>query len=273
MANRNKRQLPLAERFKDNNIKIFALGGLDEVGKNMYVVECGDEIIVIDSGIMFPGTGFGVDYVIPDYTYLKNNEEKIVGLFITHGHEDHIGGIPYLLRRVRIPKVYATGIAVSLIKNKLSEFRNLQINFVEYNHNSVFDFKISKCPSSEPTTASPILSESPSKPVSVTSSILGISNSTSHHFSSTPNTQSSLPIPKRRALPAFRLDQRQCQQICCIGKKIGESIKTIFGQSREESSFPLSPAMSTESSRLLKRALNMAEKSSSSAGAWKKPST
>jgi len=141
MASKTKRQLPLAERFNDDNIKVFALGGLDEVGKNMYVVECGDEIIVIDSGIMFPGTGYGVDYVIPDYTYLKNNEEKIIGLFITHGHEDHIGGIPYLLRRVKIPKVYASGIAVNLIRNKLSEFNNIPINLVEYNHNSVFDFK------------------------------------------------------------------------------------------------------------------------------------
>lgn len=141
MASKTKRQLPLAERFNDDNIKVFALGGLDEVGKNMYVVECGDEIIVIDSGIMFPGTGYGVDYVIPDYTYLKNNEEKITGLFITHGHEDHIGGIPYLLRRVKIPKVYASGIAVNLIRNKLSEFNNIPINLVEYNHNSVFDFK------------------------------------------------------------------------------------------------------------------------------------
>ena len=141
MASKTKRQLPLAERFNDDNIKVFALGGLDEVGKNMYIVECGDEIIVIDSGIMFPGTGYGVDYVIPDYTYLKNNEEKIIGLFITHGHEDHIGGIPYLLRRVKIPKVYASGIAVNLIRNKLSEFNNIPINLVEYNHNSVFDFK------------------------------------------------------------------------------------------------------------------------------------
>ena len=107
MANRNKRQLPLAERFKDNNIKIFALGGLDEVGKNMYVVECGDEIIVIDSGIMFPGTGFGVDYVIPDYTYLKNNEEKMWGFSSPRARRPH-RSIPYLLRRVRIPKVYAT---------------------------------------------------------------------------------------------------------------------------------------------------------------------
>jgi ribonuclease J len=137
----NKRQLPKAEGFSDDNIRVFALGGLDEVGKNMYVVESGNEIIVIDSGIMFPDTGYGVDYIIPDYTYLKKNEEKIIGLFITHGHEDHIGGIPYLLRKVNIPKVYATGIAINLINNKLSEFNNIPINLVEYNHDSVYNFR------------------------------------------------------------------------------------------------------------------------------------
>ncbi len=141
MTNINSRQLPIVERFNDKNIKVFALGGLDEIGKNMYVVECDDELIIIDSGIMFPGDNFGIDYVIPDYTYLKDNEEKIMGLFITHGHEDHIGGIPYLLKKVNIPKIYACGLAVSLIRNKLSEFRGLNPDIVEYTNNSVFKFK------------------------------------------------------------------------------------------------------------------------------------
>lgn len=131
----------LVERFNDQNIKVFSLGGLSEVGKNMYIVESGDELIIIDSGILFPDSSYGVDYIIPDYTYLKANEDKIIGLFITHGHEDHIGGIPYLLREVKIPKVYASGLGVGLIKNKLKEFANLSINLVEYNDDSVFKFK------------------------------------------------------------------------------------------------------------------------------------
>lgn len=126
---------------KNNNIKVFALGGLGEVGKNMYVVEQEDELIIIDSGILFPDNNYGVDYILPDYTYLKENENKIVGLFITHGHEDHIGGIPYLLSQVKIPKVYACGLAVGLIKNKLSQYANLHITLEEYNKNSIYNFK------------------------------------------------------------------------------------------------------------------------------------
>ena len=136
----NKTNRVLVEHFNDQNIKVFSLGGLGEVGKNMYVVEAGNEIIVIDSGILFPDSSYGIEYIIPDYTYLKENESKIIGLFITHGHEDHIGGLPYLLSSVKIPKVYACGLAVGLIKNKLSEFANLDINIVEFNDNSVYKF-------------------------------------------------------------------------------------------------------------------------------------
>ncbi len=122
--------------------KVFALGGLGEVGKNMYCIMHGNELIIIDSGVLFPESDLlGIDYVIPDYTFLKENEDKIKGLFITHGHEDHIGSIPFLLQTVNIPVIYAPNQAASLIKKKLSE-RNIGYdNIVIYDESSDIKFK------------------------------------------------------------------------------------------------------------------------------------
>lgn len=121
---------------------VFALGGLGEVGKNMYVIEHENEIIVIDAGVMFPEDELlGIDYVIQDVTYLKQNEKKIKALIITHGHEDHIGGISFLLQNVNIPIIYASKIAHDLIRNKLND-RNIAYDHLElYDETTTIKFK------------------------------------------------------------------------------------------------------------------------------------
>ena len=124
------------------NTKIIPLGGLGEVGKNMYVVMHNSEIIIVDSGVMFPDDELlGIDYVIPDYTFLKENENKIKALVITHGHEDHIGSIPFLLQTVDIPKIYAPSNAKELIDKKLEERNIIYKNLFVYDENTIIKTK------------------------------------------------------------------------------------------------------------------------------------
>lgn len=124
--------------INSSEVGIFALGGLGEVGKNMYVVEYHDTIIIVDSGLIFPDEYLmGIDYVIPDYAYLIENQDKIKALVISHGHEDHIGAIPFLLKQVRIPVIYAAGLSLGLIKNKLEDYPGIHPNLQEYKESSI----------------------------------------------------------------------------------------------------------------------------------------
>ena len=110
---------------KQPKLKIYSLGGLNEIGKNMTVLECGNDIIIVDCGIGFPNDDMlGVDLVIPDFTHIQNNIEKVRGIFLTHGHEDHIGSLPYFLKNMNVP-VYGTRLTLGILENKLEEHKLL----------------------------------------------------------------------------------------------------------------------------------------------------
>ena len=111
------------ERTVKNAVKVIFIGGVGEIGKNMTALECGDDIIIIDAGATFPTEELpGIDLVVPDLTYLVENKRKVRGLILTHGHEDHIGGVPYLLKEMDIP-VAGTQLTLALVDNKLREHR------------------------------------------------------------------------------------------------------------------------------------------------------
>ena len=125
-----------------NETKVIVLGGLGEVGKNMYCVMHKDAIVIIDAGVSFPESSLmGVDYVVPDFTFLKENEDKIQALVITHGHEDHIGSIPFLIQSVNIPAIYAPIHAKELISAKLQDKNIRYDNLIAYTNDTKLKFK------------------------------------------------------------------------------------------------------------------------------------
>lgn len=126
---------------KNETIKVIPLGGIGEIGKNMYVVETGEDLFVLDAGLMLPEDEmFGIDIVIPDFTYLMENRQRIKGIFLTHGHEDAIGALPYILMKLNVP-VYATKFTVALAKEKLKELKvKKHIRFTEINADTVLHF-------------------------------------------------------------------------------------------------------------------------------------
>lgn len=144
LKNEKKPNVKPPEEKGNSPVKLIPLGGLNEIGKNLTVLEYQNDIILIDCGLSFPEDEmFGIDIVIPDFSYLLKNREKVRGIFLTHGHEDHIGAIPYLLKELNVP-IYGTRLTLGLVENKLKE-HNIKAKLNRFSpgqHVKVGEFKI-----------------------------------------------------------------------------------------------------------------------------------
>lgn len=137
--NNNKRKTGMVRRRPRKTVKIIPLGGLDQIGQNMTLIECDDEIVIIDCGLAFPGDEMpGIDLIIPNFDYLRQNRDKIKGVVLTHGHEDHIGALPYFLREFHVP-VYGTRLTLGLVRNKIEEFGIKGCNLIMVRPSDVVD--------------------------------------------------------------------------------------------------------------------------------------
>ena len=120
-----KLRMPKSPQKRQPTVKVIFLGGVGEIGKNMTAIECGNDIIVIDAGLTFPNEEMpGIDSVVPDFSYLVQNKDKVRAVILTHGHEDHIGGVPYLMKELNPDTpIYGTKLTLMLTDNKLQEHR------------------------------------------------------------------------------------------------------------------------------------------------------
>lgn len=150
------------KKRQNESIKLAALGGVGELGKNMYLAEVDEDIYVIDAGLMFPENEMlGIDIVIPDVTYLVQNKERVKGIFLTHGHEDHIGGLSYVLAKVNVP-VYGTKLTLALAKAKMKEQEYKgKAQFIEINSDTRVEFDSANVTFLERAIAYRIVSELP----------------------------------------------------------------------------------------------------------------
>jgi ribonuclease J len=126
----------------EKKLSVIPLGGVEEVGLNMTVLEFGDDIMVIDAGLMFPEEDMlGVDFVIPDMTYIRENKDRVRGIVLTHGHEDHTGALPFLMKEINVP-VFGTPLTLGLVKHKLAEHRLDDVKLVPIKPRDIIDLGV-----------------------------------------------------------------------------------------------------------------------------------